>query len=101
MGMNIKNEEAHQLALEISQATGETLTATVLRALRLLKEKELARPRTPEEKIAALKENGMQVSQPSETLARELREIGETMTKEWQAQAGDAGAAILSAYNAR
>lgn len=54
-----------------------------------------------EEKIAALKENGMQVSQPSETLARELREIGETMTKEWQAQAGDAGAAILSAYNAR
>jgi len=54
MGMNIKNEEAHQLALEISQATGETLTATVLRALRLLKEKELARPRTPEEKIAAL-----------------------------------------------
>lgn len=54
-----------------------------------------------EEKIASLKENGMQVSQPSETLARELREIGETMTKEWQAQAGDAGAAILSAYNAR
>ena len=54
-----------------------------------------------EEKIAALKENGMQVSQPSDTLARELREIGETMTKEWQAQAGDEGAAILSAYNAR
>jgi TRAP-type C4-dicarboxylate transport system substrate-binding protein len=54
-----------------------------------------------EEKIAALKENGMQVSQPSDTLARELREIGETMTKEWQSQAGDAGAAILSAYNAR
>ena len=54
-----------------------------------------------EEKIAALKENGMQVSQPSETLARELREIGETMTKEWQSQAGDEGAAILSAYNAR
>ncbi|GAW34652.1 sialic acid-binding periplasmic protein SiaP precursor [Roseovarius sp. A-2] len=54
-----------------------------------------------EEKIAALRENGMQVSQPSETLARELREIGETMTKEWQAQAGDAGAVILSAYSAR
>ncbi len=52
-------------------------------------------------KIAALKENGMQVSQPSETLARELREIGATMTEEWQAQAGEAGAAILSAYRAR
>jgi len=54
-----------------------------------------------EDKIATLKKNGMQVSQPSDTLARELREIGATMTKEWQAQAGDAGAAILSAYNAR
>ncbi len=54
-----------------------------------------------ESQIAALKENGMQVSKPSETLARELREIGAIMTEEWQAQAGEAGAAILSAYSAR
>lgn len=54
-----------------------------------------------EEKIATLKENGMNVSQPSETLAGELREIGATMTEEWKATAGDAGLAILSAYQAR
>ena len=52
-------------------------------------------------KIATLKENGMQVSAPSETLSAELREIGVTMTEEWKASAGDAGLAILSAYQAR
>ncbi|SEL43654.1 TRAP-type C4-dicarboxylate transport system, substrate-binding protein [Roseovarius azorensis] len=52
-------------------------------------------------KIATLKENGMQVSAPSDTLAAELREIGATMTEEWKASAGDAGLAILSAYQAR
>ncbi|WP_297769216.1 TRAP transporter substrate-binding protein [uncultured Roseovarius sp.] len=54
-----------------------------------------------DEKIATLKENGMQVSAPSAELASQLREIGATMTKEWEASAGDAGQAILSAYNAR
>lgn len=58
MGMNIKNDEAHRLAQEIAEATGETITATVLRALRDLKARELGiappgRPRTPEEKLAA------------------------------------------------
>jgi len=56
MGMNIKNEEAHRLALEISRKTGESLTATVIRALKLLKEQQAQRPRTPEEKLAALEE---------------------------------------------
>lgn len=54
-----------------------------------------------EEKIAILKENGMQVSTPSEDLAIGLREIGETMANEWKASAGDVGVAILSAYTAR
>jgi TRAP-type C4-dicarboxylate transport system substrate-binding protein len=54
-----------------------------------------------EEKIAILKENGMQVSTPSEDLASGLREIGETMANEWKASAGDVGVAILSAYTAR
>ena len=53
MGMNIKNQEAHDLAVQISQKTGETITATVLRALRELAEKEFKKPRTPEEKLAA------------------------------------------------
>lgn len=55
MGMNIKNEEAHKLALEISKQTGETITATVLRALKLLKDQELKRSKTPDEKMAALR----------------------------------------------
>ncbi|EDM30322.1 DctP (periplasmic C4-dicarboxylate binding protein) [Roseovarius sp. TM1035] len=54
-----------------------------------------------DEKIAILKENGMQVSTPSEDLANGLREIGETMANEWKASAGDVGVAILSAYTAR
>lgn len=55
MGMNIKNDEAHRLAQEIAEATGETITATVLRALRELKARELRQSRTPEEKLAAWK----------------------------------------------
>ena len=50
------------------------------------------------EKIATLKENGMTVSQPSETLAAELAEIGETMTAEWLDEAGDEGRKVIEAY---
>jgi TRAP-type C4-dicarboxylate transport system substrate-binding protein len=51
-----------------------------------------------EEKIAALVEGGMQVSQPSEALAARLAEIGETMTAEWLDEAGAEGAAVIEAY---
>ena len=34
MALNIKSEEAHRLAQEISAATGESLTETVTKALR-------------------------------------------------------------------
>lgn len=51
-------------------------------------------------RIATLVENGMAVSQASDALAAALQAAGATMTAEWQAQAGDAGAAILDAYNA-
>jgi antitoxin VapB len=34
MGMNIKNEEAHRLAQELAELTGESITATVTNALR-------------------------------------------------------------------
>jgi TRAP-type C4-dicarboxylate transport system substrate-binding protein len=50
--------------------------------------------------IATLEENGMTVVQPSEALAGALAAAGETMTEEWLARAGDAGTAILSAYEA-
>lgn len=51
-----------------------------------------------EEKIAALQEGGMQVSQPSDALSERLSEIGETMTAEWLEEAGDEGQAIIDAY---
>lgn len=57
MGMNIKNPEAHELALEISKKTGETITGTVIRALRELKAREdEKRKLTPEEKRARWEE---------------------------------------------
>ena len=52
-------------------------------------------------KIATLEENGMTVSKPSDTLSAELAEIGATMTEEWLAEAGDAGAAVIEAYRDR
>lgn len=51
-----------------------------------------------DEKIATLKENGMTVEAASETLAGELQAIGQTMTEEWLAEAGDGGKAVIDAY---
>ncbi|NKX43771.1 TRAP transporter substrate-binding protein [Roseibacterium sp. KMU-115] len=50
--------------------------------------------------IATLASNGMTVVQPSEALSAALAAAGEQMTTEWLARAGDAGAAILEAYQA-
>jgi TRAP-type C4-dicarboxylate transport system substrate-binding protein len=51
-----------------------------------------------EEKTAILAENGIAVSEPSETLEEQLAGIGETMTEEWIEEAGEDGAAIVEAY---
>lgn len=51
-----------------------------------------------ESQIAALKENGMTVSEPSEQLSSELAEIGDTMTEEWLANAGEEGQSVIDAY---
>lgn len=80
--------EAQQQALREAAATAETRGWQMSMA-------------ETEQKIAILKENGMQVSTPSDELARGLRDIGATMADEWKASAGDDGAAILSAYTAR
>ncbi len=58
---------------------------------------EMSRAET-DEKIAALEEGGMQVSQPSDALAERLAEIGETMTEEWLQEAGEEGQSIIDAY---
>jgi TRAP-type C4-dicarboxylate transport system substrate-binding protein len=58
---------------------------------------EMSRAET-DEKIAALEEGGMQVSQPSDALSERLAEIGETMTEEWLQEAGEEGRAVIDAY---
>ncbi|MEQ5800697.1 TRAP transporter substrate-binding protein [Halomonas sp. H10-9-1] len=58
---------------------------------------EMSRQET-DDAIAVLKENGIEVSEPSEALAETLREVGETMTQEWVERAGEQGQEILEAY---
>ncbi|MFY0988896.1 TRAP transporter substrate-binding protein [Halomonas sp. C05BenzN] len=50
--------------------------------------------------IAVLRENGIDVSEPTPELAEMLAEIGATMTEEWAERAGEQGAMILEAYEA-
>ena len=50
------------------------------------------------DQIATLKENGMTVTTPSDTLSEELAEIGDTMTQEWLDEAGEEGQAVIDAY---
>ncbi|MFZ5961831.1 TRAP transporter substrate-binding protein [Thalassococcus sp. BH17M4-6] len=45
-----------------------------------------------------LREGGMTVAPPSDALMSGLREVGETMTQEWLEQSGEAGQAIIDAY---
>lgn len=48
--------------------------------------------------LAMLKGSGMKVLPPSATLASELKKIGETMSAEWTAKAGDAGSEIIKNF---
>jgi TRAP-type C4-dicarboxylate transport system substrate-binding protein len=47
---------------------------------------------------AGLAANGMVVAPPSDQLASELRDVGETMTAEWLEMAGEKGQAIVEEY---
>lgn len=60
---------------------------------------EMSRQETADA-LAVLKENGIEVSEPTPELATLLEEVGATMTEEWAGRAGDQGAAILEAYEA-
>lgn len=50
---------------------------------------------------AELAANGMEVTAGSDALVARLKEIGAQMTSDWEASAGETGAAILSAYRAQ
>ncbi|TNF20563.1 MAG: C4-dicarboxylate ABC transporter substrate-binding protein [Rhodobacteraceae bacterium] len=51
-----------------------------------------------EAQTKVLAENGITVVQPSDELMTGLREIGAQMLESWKAEAGEAGASLLSAY---
>ena len=65
MSLNIKNPEAHELATELAQRTGETLTAAVTNAVR----ERLERVRR--EQGAGLSERMLKIGQDS---AKRLKE---------------------------
>jgi len=48
--------------------------------------------------ISGLAANGMEVGPPSDKLASQLRDVGETMTEEWLEAAGETGQAIVEEY---
>ncbi len=48
--------------------------------------------------LEELEANGMTVAPPSDQLREDLAALGETMTEEWIASAGEDGAAIIEAY---
>ena len=58
---------------------------------------EMSRAETAAQ-TAVLKENGITVVEPSEALMTGLREIGAQMLDNWKAEAGEAGEALLGAY---
>ncbi len=50
--------------------------------------------------LDGLREGGMTVEPPSDQLRADLKKIGDTMTEEWLAEAGDEGKSIVDSYNA-
>lgn len=53
-----------------------------------------------EAKIRIMEENGIVVSEPSETLVKRLREVGAVMEKDWLERAGEEGRKLIEAYRA-
>lgn len=64
MHLNIKNDEAHQLATELSRMTGESLTAAVTNALREQLAREHRRRQTDQIAQRLLKIGGRYAALP-------------------------------------
>ena len=54
-----------------------------------------------EAKIAIMRDNGIQISEPSEALMTRLKAVGESMTAEWLERAGKDGEKLIKAYRAK
>ena len=53
------------------------------------------------EDTETLQKNGINVIEPTEKLQSEMRAIGKTMVAEWMEESGEAGKAIIDAFNAQ
>ncbi len=51
--------------------------------------------------LEGLTANGVKVAPPSDQLKADLQAVGETMTSDWLAAAGDKGKAVIDAYKAK
>jgi len=88
----VVNTEAFEaLSEEERTAVMEAAAAAEKRGWQMSREETTA-------KIEELKAGGMTISQPSEALSAKLAEVGETMTGEWEASAGETGKAVVEAY---
>jgi antitoxin VapB len=76
MHLNIKNHEAHELAKELAELTGESMTEAVLVALK----QRLARERNTEERIR----------ERMTVLTAIGRDVAERLGPEWRAMDVDA-----------
>ncbi len=93
--MVIVNEQAFsRLAPDIQQALLDAAEAAEIRGW------EMSKAET-ESAIKVLKENGIQVSEPSEALQSALEVIGKTMTQEWLERAGDQGQQIIDRFTSQ
>jgi len=93
--MVIVNEQAFsRLSPEVQQAVLDAAEAAEKRGW------EMSQAET-QSAIQVLKDNGIQVSEPSEALSSALKESGEIMTQEWLERAGAQGQAILQRYAAQ
>lgn len=79
----------------LSSATQKALLAAAAKAE--ARGWEMSRAET-DAKIATLKENGVVIVTPSASLMSSLKEIGDIMSAEWAAKAGDEGQALLKQY---
>ncbi len=48
-----------------------------------------------------MRDNGIQISEPSEALMKRLKSVGDSMTAEWLKRAGADGEKLLKAYQAK
>ena len=91
----VVNTDAFEaLSDEERKAVTDAAAAAETRGLEMSKAETTA-------KMDELEKGGMKISKPSEALSAKLKEVGETMTTEWQAKAGDAGKTIIEAYRNR